>query len=106
MKKLLFLLILAITVVSCDSTPSRRSGYLGVESVDSTLQISQLFQVNLVLADSAIVDVYLYAIDEYDTQRMIEAKSSALPAFVSYSVRAIRIKNKPFKYTPVRRIVQ
>ncbi len=106
MKKLLFLLALVIAVVSCNEVPSRRSGKLGIESVDSTLQTSQLFQVNLVLADSSVVDVYMYAIDEYDAQRMIEAKSSTFPAFVSYSVRAIRVKNKKFRYTPSKRVIE
>ena len=106
MKKLLFLLVLVITVVSCNEVPSRKSGYLGVESADSTSLTSQLFQVNLVLADSSIVDVYVYAIDTWDAQRLVELRANALPAYISYSVRRVVVQNKKFRYTPSKRVIE
>lgn len=88
MKKFMLLVAIAIVVASCAGTSYR----------------AQLYQIEYTYANGSKSYAFVYAIDAYDAQRMIETGALDAPStFSKYSIEPANTLNTPFRYTEAER---
>jgi hypothetical protein len=88
MKKFMLLVVIAIAIASCTGTSYQ----------------AQLYQVEYTYANGSKSYAFVYAIDEYDAQRMIETEIFDTPStFSKYSITSANTLNAPFRYTESER---
>ena len=88
MKKLMLLVVIAIAVASCTGTSYQ----------------AQLYEIEYTYANGSKSYAFVYAIDAYDAQRMIETEIFDTPStFSKYSIEPANVLNTPFRYTEVER---